>query len=118
VLADNPAKSAGKTELVLSAPKKAATVRVTAATSASAAAAPAKIVQISAGSSVVIPVAPPSGSKATEFAVIVTPVSGGPVYAARIISSGGKVQSVLPVPSSPTWIPLPGVTQSLLAILP
>jgi hypothetical protein len=118
VLADNPAKSAGKTALVLSAPMKAATVRITTATNSTAAAAPAKIVQISAGSSVVVPVAPPSGSKVTSFAVIVTPVGGGPVYAGRIISSRGTVQSVLGVPSSPTWIPLPGVTESLSAILP
>ena len=34
VLADNPARSAGKTELVLSAPMKAATVRITTATTA------------------------------------------------------------------------------------
>jgi hypothetical protein len=118
VLADNPAKPAGKTELVLSAPMKAATVRITTATTAAAAAPPAKIVQISAGSSVVVPVAPPTGSKVTRFAIIVTPVSGGPVYAGRVISSGRTVQSVLPAPSSPTWIPLPGVTASLTAILP
>jgi hypothetical protein len=118
VLADNPAKSAGKTQLVLSAPKHAATVRITTATTTvSAAGQQGQIVQISAGSSVVVPVGPPSGSKEAEFSVIVTPVSGGPVYAGRIITVGGTVQSVLAVPSSPTWIPLPGVTDSLSAIL-
>jgi len=117
VLADNPANSAGRTELVLSAPLKAATVRITTAATVSAAAQPGKVVQISAGTSVVVPVAPPAGSKATEFTVIVTPLGGGPVYAGRIISSGRSVQSVLPVPSSLTWVPLPGVTSSLAAIL-
>ena len=119
MVADNPARSAGKTELILSAPLKAATVRITTVTTAvSATRRLAKVVQISAGSSVVVPVAPPTGSKVTEFAVIITPVSGGPVYAGRVISLSGTVQSVLPVSSAPTWIPLPGVTASLTAILP
>jgi hypothetical protein len=118
VVADNPARSAGKAELVLSAPKHAASVRIVTATSTvSAAAQQGQVVQISAGSSVVVPVGPPAGSKAAQFAVIVTPISGGPVYAGRVIMTGATVQSVLAVPSSPTWIPLPGVTNSLSAIL-
>jgi hypothetical protein len=117
VVADNPAGSAGKTELVLSAPRQAATVKITTATATVAATAQSgRVVQINAGSSVVLPVTP-TGSKATQFSVIVTPLSGGPVYAGRVISTGGTVQSVLAVPSSPTWIPLPGVTDSLAAIL-
>ena len=119
VVADNPPRSAAKTELVLSAPKHAATVRITTATATLPVTGQAgRVVQIGAGSSVVVPIASPSGSKATEFSVIVTPLSGGPVYAGRIITSGGTVQSILAVPSSPTWIPLPGVTNSLSAILP
>src|SRR5262249_13065151 len=118
VVADNPARSAGSTELVLSAPGKAASVRITTATtSVSAAGQQGRIVQIKAGSSIEIPERPPTGSKATQFALVVTPMSGsGPVYAGRIISSGGIVQSVLPVPSSLTWIALPGVQNSLSAI--
>jgi hypothetical protein len=119
VVADNPPRSAAKTELVLSAPKQAATVRITTATATLPVTGQAgRVVQIGAGSSVVVPIASPSGSKATEFSVIVTPLSGGPIYAGRIITSGGTVQSILAVPSSPTWIPLPGVTDSLSAILP
>jgi hypothetical protein len=117
VVADNPPGSAGKTELVLSAPRQAATVRITTATSTVAATGQSgRVVQIGAGSSVVVSVAPPAG-KATNFSVVVTPLSGGPVYAGRVISSGGTVRSILAVPSSPTWIPLPGVTDSLSAIL-
>jgi len=117
VIADNPSGSAGKTELVLSAPKQAATVRISTATATVAATAQSgRVVQIAAGSSVALPVAPPPG-KATDFSVIVTPLRGGPVYAGRVISSAGRVQSILPVPTSPTWIPLPGVTESLSAIL-
>jgi hypothetical protein len=117
VMADNPAGSAGKTQLVLSAPRQAATVRITTASATVAATGQSgRVVQIRAGSSVVLPVAPP-GAKATAFAVVVTPLSGGPVYAGRVISSGGAVRSILAVPSSPTWISLPGVNESLSAIL-
>ena len=118
VVADNPARSAGSTELVLSAPGKAASVRITTATaSISAAGQQGSVVQIKAGSSVVIAARPPTGSKAAPFALVVTPMSGsGLVYAGVIISSGGTVQSILPVPSSLTWIPLPGVQNSLSAI--
>lgn len=118
VVADNPARSAGSTELVLSAPGKAASVRITSATaSVSAVGQAGSVVQIKAGSSVVIRTRPPAGSKAAQFALVVTPMSGsGPVYAGRIVTSGGTVQSVLPVPSSLTWIPLPAVQNSLSAI--
>ena len=58
VLADNPARSAGSTDLVLSAPGKAASVRITTATaSVSADGQQGSVVQIKAGSSVVIPAA-------------------------------------------------------------
>jgi hypothetical protein len=119
VLADNPARPAGSAELVLSAPGHAASVRITTATADSSAAGQAgQIVQVKAGSSVLVPVSPPPGSKVTAFTIVVTPLSGsGPVYAGRIISSGGKVQSVLPVPSSLTRVPLPPVQESLPAVL-
>lgn len=118
VAADNPAKSAGRTQLVLSAPQHAATVRITTATATvSATGQQGQTVQIAARSSVVVPVGPPAGANATEFSVIVTPLTGGPVYAGRIVTAGGTVQSVLAVPSALTSIPLPGVTDSLSAIL-
>ncbi len=119
VLAANPAGPAGATQLVLSAPGKAATVRISTATATTPASAQTgQVVDISAKSSVVVPVAPPAGTTVTEFTIIVTPLAGsGPVYGGRIISVGGSVQSILPVPSSLTWIPLPGVDQSLATIL-
>jgi hypothetical protein len=119
VLADNPARSAGSTELVLSAPAKAASVRIVTATASSSVAGQAgRVVQIKARSSVVVPVRPPAGSKSSSFAIQLTPLGGsGPVYAGRIISSGGTVRSILPVPSSLTWVPLPGVIDSLADIL-
>jgi hypothetical protein len=119
VVADNPARSAGSTDLVLSAPGKAASVRISTATaSVPAVGQQGSVVQIKAGSSVVIPARPPAGSKAGEFALVVTPLTGsGPVYAGRVITSGTTVQSIIPVPSSLTWILLPAVQNSLSAIL-
>jgi len=119
VFADNPARSKSYTELVLSAPTKAATVRVTTATTTSAASdASGQTVQIKAGASVVVPVRPPSGSKVTAFTVVITPQSGsGPVYAGRVINVHGAVQSILPASSSLTWIPLPPVQDSLSEFL-
>ena len=119
VLADNPARSAGSTELVLSAPQQAASVRITTASSSvSALGQQGTVVQIKARSSVILPEGPPHGAKTDAFALVVTPLSGsGPVYAGRIISSGRRVQSILPVPASPTSISLPAVQESLSAIL-
>jgi hypothetical protein len=119
VLAANPAGSAGLTQLVLSAPGKAASVRIatgTATTPASAAA--GQVVKVAAKSSVVVPVVPPAGSKVTHFMLVVTPLAGsGPVYGGTVTAARGSVLSVMPVPSSLTWIPLPGVTESVAAIL-
>jgi hypothetical protein len=119
VLADNPPRSAGSTELVLSAPQKAASVRITTATpSVSAVGQQGTVVQVKAGSSVVVRERPPRSAKGGMFAVVVTPLSGsGPVYAGRVITTGGSIQSILPVPASRTWISLPAVQESLSAIL-
>src|SRR5215469_1733821 len=117
VLAANPAGSPG-TALVLSAPGKAASVRIATATgSTPATGRDGQVVQIAAKSSQVVQVKPP-GVKAGSFMLVVTPLAGsGPVYAGRIIGAGGSVLSIMPVPSSLTWIPLPGVNESVAAIL-
>jgi Family of unknown function (DUF5719) len=119
VLAANPAGSAGTTYLLLSAPGNAASVRITAATATTRASGKAgEVVHISARSTAAIQVGPPAGSGATQFTVVVTPLAGsGPVYGAQVISVGGSWQSILPVPSSLTWIPVPGVSESVAAIV-
>jgi hypothetical protein len=114
VIADNPAKGTGTAQLIISAPDGPATVRIEEATgSLTASGQPGRTIQIKARSSVVVPVSPPSGSK-SPFAVIVTPLAGsGPVYAARLIATGGVVRSILPVPSSPTSVQMAPVVNSL-----
>jgi hypothetical protein len=115
VLAANPARAAGTTQLVLSAPNRAVSVRITTATAAEPASGqPGKVVQVPKGTSVVVPIAPAASTKASQFTVILTPLPGsGPVYAGQLVTSGGILRSVLPVPSSLTWIPLPPVAESL-----
>jgi hypothetical protein len=119
VLAANPARPIGQTQLVLSAPGKAASVRITTASATSPATGQSgQVVNVAAKSSVVVPVGPPAGSKASQFTIVVTPQPGsGPVYAARIISAGGSLQSILPVVSSLTWIPLPAVRESVATVI-
>ncbi|MBO0823216.1 MAG: hypothetical protein J2P27_05075, partial [Actinobacteria bacterium] len=119
VFAANPAGPAGQTQLVLSAPGKAASVRITTATSTRPATGhDGQVVKVAAKSSVVVPVRPPAGSGVSKFSFVVTPLAGsGPVYGGRIISAQGLVQSVLPAPSSLTWIPLPDVRESVGGIL-
>ena len=63
--------------------------------------------------------APRSGGKSSAFAVIITPLSGsGPVYAGRVLSHGGTVESIFPVLSTLTAVPLPPARDSLATVLP
>ena len=118
IAAASPAGSSGSAELVISAPGKAATVSITAATSKiSFAGQTPQIVHIAAGHSVVQRIKPPRGGKTADFSVVVTPQAGsGPVYVGRVISSGGVVQTILPVGSALTSVPLPA-TQDSLSVL-
>jgi hypothetical protein len=68
-----------------------------------------------------VTVQPPPGNQ--PFAIVVTPQPGsGPVYAARVVTSGaglsGSVTSILPVPSAPTQVTLPPTRDTYGAVLP
>jgi hypothetical protein len=106
--------------LVLSAPGRAATVRVTQiAAGSTAQAATSSVVQIPAKHSVVEKLGRESASHGTAFALIVTLQKGsGPLYAGRVISASGKggaLQSILPMSSALTTVPLPGVRSALIS---
>lgn len=120
VLAGSPAGQAGTAQVVLSAPGKAATVRIAVGTATTAASAEAgTIVQVKAGGSVIVPVHAPAGQHGRPLTVLVSPVSGsGPVYAGWAVSAGGKLQLVQPVPSALTSVPLPPVRVVLSAVAP
>ncbi len=120
VVAAGPAGSAGTTEIVLSAPGKAASVRISeAGPGVPLTGQPGQVVKIGARSATEVKLKLPKHSPKTSLiAVVVTPLPGsGPVYAARVALSGGSVVTVLPIGSSPTVVNLPGVRESLLRVL-
>ncbi len=120
VLVASPVGSAGATDLVLSAPAQAVSALVT----VTAAGVPitgqsGTVVQVKAGNTVVVPIKAPHGRRITQVMIVVSPQAGsGPLYAARVITSGGVIQSIMPVPSSLTWVSEPAVHSSLGALVP
>jgi hypothetical protein len=118
VIATDLASGSGSSALVLSAPKGHATVRVTEV--AGKGAPPAKVVQVSAGKSKLVQLAPvPGAPHGQAFSVVVTPLAGsGPVYAGRVILGAGTVQSLMPVSSALTTVPLPQVRAASITSRP
>ncbi|HMH91490.1 MAG TPA: DUF5719 family protein [Streptosporangiaceae bacterium] len=118
VAAANPAGPKGATQLVISAPGKAVTVRITTATAkVSLAGQAGTTVTVPAGHTVVTSVEPPKGGGPGPFSVVVTPQPGsGPAYIGRVIRSGGIVRSIMPLTSALTSVPLPPAQDSLNAI--
>ncbi len=120
VLAASPIGRGVSSELVLSAPKGAARVQIVQGLpGAVLTGQPGQVLQIPARSTIEVRIKLPKRSaKATEIALVVTPLKGsGPVYAARVELSGTTVETILPVITSPTQISLPDVRESLVAIL-
>jgi hypothetical protein len=117
VVAQNLAGHGKLAELVLTAPLTAVSARIVETAAGAAqpgAAGSGKVVKIDAKHTLVVQLARAPGSpKGTPFAVTITPLSGsGPLYAARVLAgsrAGGTVQSILPVPSAPSIVPLPTV---------
>jgi hypothetical protein len=108
--------------LVLSAPWRSARVRLTEIGPGSGRdqASPGNVLVIPAHRSVVQQLSMPAGSRhGAAFAITVTPLPGsGPVYAGRVITTsgrGGVVESITPVPSALTVVPLPPVQGTLVA---
>lgn len=121
VIAGNPVGGQSSVGLVLSAPDSAVTATITVLPEAGGRAPAPRAVQVPSGSTVAVAVQPPAGKQ--PFAIVVTPGEGsGPLYAARVVTSGGglsgPVMSILPVPSAATEITLPPTRDSYLAIMP
>lgn len=116
--------AAGKvSSLVISAPRRAAKVRVVEAAGAGAPANSVRrnvrVVAVAAGHSVMLPLIPvPGAPNGSAFAVVITPLAGsGPVYAGRVITgsgAGGILQAILPIGSALTSVPLPPVRNSFV----
>ncbi len=125
VVADNLSGSGATATLVLSAPRTAARVQVTEAGTAAAQQAgggsqPARVINVAAKHTAVVRIRPPAGfPRRAPFAVVITPLAGsGPVYAGRVLTVGGTVESIFPVLTALTSVPLIPVRYSLDAALP
>jgi Family of unknown function (DUF5719) len=119
VVAVNVSGGGAVSSLVLSAPWRGARVRVTEIGPGGGQAAPGTVVAVPAHRSVLQQLKAPSGARrGSPFAVAVTPLPGsGPVYAGRVVMSSGKggaLQSILPVSSALTVVPLPDVQGTLI----
>jgi hypothetical protein len=121
VIAGNPVGGQSSVGLVLSAPDGMAVATVTVVPEAGGQASAPQPVQVPSGSTVTVTVRPPSGKQ--PYAIVVTPgSSSGPLYAARVVTTGGglsgQVASILPVPSAPMQITLPPSRDTYSAIMP
>jgi hypothetical protein len=119
VVAVNETGGGAASSLVLSAPWRGARVRVTEIGSGGGQAAPGSVAAVPAHRSVLQQLSTPSGTRrGSDFAVVITPLPGsGPVYAGRVVMSsgkGGSLQSILPVFSALTVVPLPDVQGALV----
>jgi Family of unknown function (DUF5719) len=120
VVATNVSGRGAVSSLVLSAPWRAARVRITeVGVGGGQPAAPGKDVLVQAHHSLLQQLAAPPGTRrGSAFAVFVTPLPGsGPLYAGRVIMSsgrGGSLESVLPLSSALTVVPLPNVRDELV----
>jgi len=109
-------------QLVLSAPGRAVMARITEIGITGSAGTP-QVVQVRAGHSMVAQLGKGGGTiHKSAFSVMITPLAGsGPLYAGRVVTSsgtGGRVQSLLPVSSSLTIVPLPKVQNAVITTRP
>jgi hypothetical protein len=128
VVAGNPATRGLTVGVVLTAPAGAAKADIDVVPAGSGAAAATgagahQLVTVQAGHTLAVAVPRPQGGR-QPFAIIITPLAGsGPLYAARVVTTGtgglsASVVSLLPVPSALTAITLPPAQNSYTAILP
>lgn len=125
VVAGNPS-GGDAVGLVLSAPGAPARVSIAVIPSSNpqrVVPSPQKTLTVQAGHTAQAAVSPPKGSKG-PFGIVVTPLPGsGPLYAARVVMSGGSglsgtLRSLLPVPSALSAVRLPPAYTSYSAVLP
>jgi hypothetical protein len=125
VVAGNPATRGLTVGLVLTAPAATAraAIAVIGAGSASATAGAQQVTTVKAGHTLAVTLPRPPGGR-QPFAVVITPLAGsGPIYAARVVTTGAgglsaPVASLLPVPSALTAITLSPVRNTYSAVLP
>jgi hypothetical protein len=126
VVAGNPAARGLTVGLVLTAPAGAAKANVSVVGAAGSGAPPAggqQVVTVQAGHTTAVAVSRPQNGR-QPFAIVITPAAGsGPLYAARVVTSGtgglsAPITSLLPVQNVLTVISLPPVQNAYTAVLP
>jgi hypothetical protein len=124
VVAGNPATAGLTVGLLLTAPGTAATASVSVISADGTVTSPADLqdVTVAAGRTLAVTVPRPAGRQ--PFSIVLTPgADSGPLYAARVVTSGSgglsaPLVSLLPVQSALTEITLPAAQNSYTAVLP
>src|SRR5215472_1921468 len=125
MVAGNPVGRGLTVGLVLTAPAATAraTIAVIGAGSGPATVGGQQVTTVKAGHTLAVTVPrPPAGRQ--PFAVVITPLAGsGPIYAARVVTTGAgglsaPVASLLPVPSALTVVTLSPARNTYSAVLP
>jgi Family of unknown function (DUF5719) len=116
VVAYNGSGARESCQLVLTAPAQVVRVRIT-LIGHGGPLSKDQVVQVKSKHSKVVQLGGSSGSRRrTYFAVVITPLAGsGPVYAGRVLINGGTIQSILPVASALTRVPMPPVQNTVIA---
>lgn len=125
VVAASPAGKGVTVGLLLTAPATArATISVISADGTVTTPAGDQNVTVNAKHTLAVRIPRPSDAGRRPFAIVVTPEPGsGPIYAARVVTSGAggmsaPLSSLLPVSSAMTLITLPPAQNSYTAVLP
>jgi hypothetical protein len=124
VVAGNPATAGLTVGLLLTAPGAAATASVSVISADGTVTSPAALqdMTVPAGRTLAVTVPRPTGRR--PFSIVLTPgADSGPLYAARVVTSGSgglsaPLVSLLPVQSALTEITLPPAQSSYTAVLP
>lgn len=122
VVAGNPATRGDTVGLVLTAPAAAVRANIAVVPAGGAAASSPRLTTVPAGHTIAVTVPRPAGRQ--PFAIVVTPLAGsGPLYAARVVTTGtgglsATLVSLLPVQSALTGIDLPPARNAYTAIMP
>lgn len=124
VIAGNPSGGGDTVGLALSAPGRQARAAITVLPSSASGQrlpSPGQTVTVQSGHTAQVKISPPKGAHG-PYAVVVTPLPGsGPLYGARIVTSGGlsgAPRALLPIPSAFSRVQLPPASESYDAIQP
>jgi hypothetical protein len=124
VVAGNPATAGLTVGLLLTAPAAAATASVSVISADGTITSPAGLQNLTVAAGRTLAVTVPRAPGRQSFSIVLTPGAGsGPLYAARVVTSGSgglsaPLVSLLPVQSALTEITLPVAQNSYTAVLP